>query len=127
MNQHYPTFYLWYDFSKLVIVSNSLPVNSESIGVNQSGVDKKLSILTDFKPGQFGVGDLTESNLVYSPTPQYRLIDMYSNGDIKEIDYSVFWQDTQGILYPLLLFPGQSMTLKMLFVRKSLFHNAWNI
>lgn len=127
MNQHYPTFYMWYDFSKLVIVSNSLPVNSESIGVNESGVNKKLSILTDFKPDQFGQGDQTESNLVYSPQPQYRLIDMYSNGDIREIDYNVFWQDTRGRLNQLLLFPGQSLTIKLLFVRKSLYHNNWKM
>lgn len=120
MSQTYPTFYNWYDFKSLIITSNSLPIASEAIGAvvgGQSGLNTQLSIITDFVPTQWGTND-TASKLVYSPEPQYRYLDMYSNQSIRKLDFQILYEDKFGQIRPLFLAPGQEASIKMLFVKK---------
>lgn len=121
MSQEYPTFYLWYDFRNILVTSNTLPISSEAIASrDQDGTNRSLSIVTDFIPFQFGIGEQTKTPFVYQPQPQYRLIDLYSHQPIRSIDYQVFWEDKFGNINEFLLNPGQEMTMKMLFVKKDI-------
>ena len=127
MRQEYATFYNWSDFKSLIITSNSLPIASEAIGTisgGQQGTNTQLSIITDFVPTQFGTSD-SASKLVYSPEPQYRLLDMYSNQSIRQLDFQIRYQDKYDVIRPIFLAPGQEASIKLLFVKKHLFSNEY--
>jgi hypothetical protein len=40
------------------------------------------------------------------PSAEYRLIDMYGNDELHNIDINVFWKDKKGVLRPFNLGSG---------------------
>ena len=126
MQQQFQTFYNWYDFRSLIVISNTLPISTQlTENQNQLGLNTQIPIITDFIPTQFGVGSDTLSRLEYLPTAEYRLLDMNSSSPIKTIDFKVLWTSrsniTNGTFTPnvLELAPGQEFTMKILFVKRS--------
>lgn len=91
------------------------PSNTAGTGIPAS------SIITDFVGGADTVAGL-RSDIVYLPATQYRLIDILGNVNNK-IDITVLLVDKQGKTYPFLLNAGAAATIKMLWVKKSLYKN----
>jgi hypothetical protein len=54
----------------------------------------------------------------YVPQSEYRLLDMNSSMNMNRVDVHVYWKDQFGTLHPLLLRPGCSAHVKLMFRRK---------
>jgi len=116
---------LWTPVLSIVFCSNTLPIVPNQIsaplifvngtkyqnGGNNSDV---AQIITDF------VSDtgIYKPNIVYTPSAQYRLIELTGNRPIYTLDISVFWKDRFGQLNPFQLASGCSSTIKFLFTKK---------
>jgi hypothetical protein len=115
----------WTPITSLVFTSGTLPVvpnqvstplifnNSQQIalGGNNSAVS---NIITDLVVQS---GDY-RSNVVYLPEAQYRLITLRGNTPLKQIDLEIFYRVKTGQLIPFRLGSGQTVTMKLAFLKK---------
>lgn len=135
MTQEYQALFHWWDPLRISFKSNIMGLRSEYTSI-QNTVSNEISVaggsgsgipsitqLTDFIPA-FDSGNASgwRSNLVYLPTSQYRLLDLIGVGS-RNIDLNVVWFDKQNIEHQFYLAPNRTATVKMLFVKKSLFKN----
>ena len=121
----YPTTYLWSPVSSIVFTSSNLPVSPSNVSnpiVTRDGTNLLLSgqsntrmIITDLV-----AGDNYKPYLVYTPSAEYRFMDLKGGVPIKDIDIQVYYQDRQGNLNELKLSSGSSCSIKLLFQRKVL-------
>lgn len=119
MKQSYIALADWNDLSSIVFTTGTIPVKSENIPAqNGSGLQNFRNILTDFQPLINSGPDLF-SLIQYFPPGEYRLIDLEGTIPLKKFDIQAFWQDGNQNLFPILLAPGATATLKMLFRKKS--------
>jgi hypothetical protein len=129
MKQDYPTTSNWSVFQRLSLISNipiipeatpqSQPFNSNG-NVQDKGISSQKLILTDFQAhGNDVFGWESNLQVIYSPTGQYRYLDMCSNQPLKSLDLQVFWDDIYGNTYPLFLAPNSSFNCKIMFRKKS--------
>jgi hypothetical protein len=65
-------------------------------------------------------GDNYKPYLVYTPSAEYRFMDLKGGVPIKDIDIQVYYQDRQGNINELKLSSGSSCSIKLLFQRKVL-------
>ncbi len=126
-NGEYTVVNMWTGLRKIVLKSKNLPISKEFIpSYNENGTQNDLAaslqILTDFVPELSVAGD-TRTVVYYNPTSQYRLVDLLTDDPIYTVDVQVYWEDVLGNLYPLELSSLQSASVKMAFVRKSLYKN----
>lgn len=115
----------WTPITSLVFTSGTLPVvpnqvstplvfsNNQQIalGGNNAAVS---NIITDLVVQS---GDY-RSNVVYIPEAQYRLITLRGNTPLKQIDLEIFYRVKTGQLIPFRLGSGQSVTMKLAFLKK---------
>jgi hypothetical protein len=110
----------------LVFTSNTLPIQSNQVstplvfnnaqevvlGGNNSDF---ANIITDLvsDTGQY------KPNLVYNPTSEYRLITLYGNRPLFNIDLNIFWRNKFGQLIPYEINSGEAVTIKCAFLKKS--------
>ena len=110
----------------LVFTSNTLPIQTNQISTplvynNNQIIDyagnnsATANIITDL------VSDTGtySPNLVYSPSAEYRLITMYGNAPLTNLDISIFYKIRSGALIPFRLQSGGSVTMKLSFLKKS--------
>jgi hypothetical protein len=123
--QEYSTVALWTPITSIVFTSNTLPIVPNNIsapllfingqifgnGGNNSNISQ---VITDF------VSDngIYKPNIVYTPTAQYRLVNLVGNTPIYNLDINVFWKDRVGVLQPFRLTSGSTGTIKILFTRR---------
>ena len=124
--EEYNALDLWFDIRKIVVTTSSIPIVPEASPIaynisNSNGLGAYLPILTDFVVSYNNIQDIT-SILVYNPTAQYRLIDMNSKAPITRINLAFYWQSEIGTLFPIFLSPAQSITVKIGFLKKSLYN-----
>ncbi len=128
IQQKYPSTPAWSPITSLVFTTALMPINNELIGkpviVNSNPLlDSDLpnnnfsAVLTDLEV-QLTRGDEYKPNVYYSPTAEYRLIDLQSNSPINSIQISIAWKDVYGVSHPLLLEPGTGASMKIMFRRK---------
>lgn len=123
--QEYSTIALWTPITSIVFTSNTLPVVPANISspllfingevYNNGGNNSNISqVVTDF------VSDdgIYKPNIVYTPTAQYRLINLVGNTPIYNLDLNVYWKSRTGVLQPFKLSSGSTATIKLLFTRK---------
>lgn len=113
--QEIKSFYLWYDISKINILSSTLNTESEYIG-NKQGKNATLDILTDFTPSV--TEESFDTNYIFFPVGPYRLIDFNSNQDLRTFEFRVRWEDKYGNSYPLYLSPSDELNIKLVFIKK---------
>lgn len=111
------------DLKSIIVTTTSIPVNTEYItssGTTTQGTIRP--IITDFIPindPNTSILPLADQRLQYFP-PFYRLTDLVGKKELRQIDIKVFISTTDGILFPLLLAPQQSSSIKLAFIRKKL-------
>jgi len=124
ISQEYSTIPAWNPVKALVFASNTIPITATGVGapylyngsqvISESANSNIIQSITDF----------TSSNadyrgfINYTPSGEYRLIDMMSNTPLTDINISVFWQDKSGTLIPFYLLAGESATMKLMFRKK---------
>lgn len=123
MTQDSATFYLWYDI-KDVVITTSLPISPEIIGtIGSQGAYNTIPILTDVSTSFFGQSGQQKMSINYIPEPQYRLIDVNDHTQLSKIDFKFFYRTKHLELRNFYLAPLTTLTMKILFVKKSLFKN----
>lgn len=119
-------FYTYGGFRSIeVSSSNTLMCQNEYIQDQNPNTGKMdttgnsfSSILCDFKV------DITNgfeiyNNVVYNPTAQFRYISFTQAHALRTFNFSVFWKDSYGNRYPLVLRPGTVFQSKWLFEKKN--------
>lgn len=127
--QEYSTIACFSPIVGLVFTSNTLPIqpnqvstpvvynNAQQIVLGGTNSDF-ANIITDLvsDTGQY------KPNLVYNPTSEYRLITLYGNRPLSNIDIQVFWRDKFGKLNPFRLASGEAITIKVAFLKKGTYN-----
>ena len=110
----------------IVFTSNTLPIqpNQVSTPVNlQNNLQlgfvgnnaASANIITDL----ISDSGLYTPNLVYQPSAQYRLVTLYGNAPLTNLDISVFYRLRNGSLVPFRLQSGGTLSMKIAFLKKS--------
>ena len=118
--QEYPTLYNLQSLKTIVFKCPALPVRSEFV----PGVTSQLNwdnILTDFQPDSGEPSGFRSYLQFSSPSFGYRLIDMLHSQPLRNISVAVYWRDTVGHEYPIYVPPNDSITIKIRFIKRSLF------
>jgi hypothetical protein len=109
------------DLQTIVLTSNLPTIPQWTAVSTDAGKASSLPILTDFEP-IVGSGLETTNQAIrlqYQPS-LYRLIPMIKEAPIKTVQVNLFWQDKEGRLNPILIAPGESVNIKILFIKKGL-------
>jgi hypothetical protein len=127
--QDYPTAPNWCPIQSVLFTSSLLPTYPSNVGTprnfgintanTNNGANNNISsVLTDFEVSlTTGLEYLPQ--IQYTPTAEYRLIDLISNQPLNSIELSCYWKDVYGGLHPLLLLVGCNANLKLLFRKKT--------
>jgi len=127
--QEYSTGPLWTPIQSMVFTTALLPVVPELTTVPKVyGSDSKFfnvgnnsnitNVLTDFEVG-LSTGSEYRPNIQYTPTAEYRLVDLFGNQPLSAIEIRVFWKDQWGNLTPFRLNSGCSASIKIMFRKKN--------
>lgn len=124
--QQYSTIPLWNPVSSFVFITSILPINPESISApytagatltnagNNSAVG---TVLTDFEI-PLDNGWETKPTISYSPSAEYRLVDMNGNSNLNNIQISIGWRNKLGVFIPLNIGPNGYAQIKLLFRKR---------
>lgn len=125
LRQEFQTLNLWYDIYKILLLSKTMinrkeyiaSENITDVGSLGVGNSKQLNILTDFDY-EFETANATR--IRYSPTSEFRWIDLMSNTPMKKIDVQVaiLNKEDPANPIPLTLNPGDNFNVKLLFRKK---------
>jgi len=132
MYQEISTVSLWNPVASIVFCSSMLPIyptqtskpniiSNQSNNLTSSGENANLTnILSDF---EIPVSDTNQYRpiILYAPSAEYRLVDMFSGSNLNKINISVFWKTHYGELIPFKIDPGCAAHMKILFRRKDFY------
>lgn len=111
----------------IVFCSNTLPVEANIISTPLVYNNNQLLIFAGNNAATANIiTDLVSDsgvytpNLVYQPQSEYRRINLYGNSPLSNLDLSVFYRLRNGSLIPFRLQSGGSITMKILFQKKSM-------
>lgn len=120
VKQEYNSLFNWNTCRSIVFVSNTVPVASENVNVQNSNSKNGSTyrrILTDFEP-QIETGssnNTLRSYLQYYPQGEYRLIDLHSDQPLYTFDIQIFFETSDQQLYELKINQGEYISMKILF------------
>ena len=130
--QEYSTGALFTPISSIVFSTSLIPVlpsntakpsvvDGDGSLISTGNNNNISSMITDFEV-QENSGYGFSGVLSYTPTAEYRMIDLNNSSSEKlnNIDITVFWKDQYSNLHPLYLQPGCKCDLKILFRKKKL-------
>lgn len=136
--QEHSTTVLFSPISSIVFSTSLLPVQNTLLskpaifnfydGITSSNLRSSgnnnvtAPILTDFEL-QGATGTTSQTKITYTPTAEYRMIDLRGTTPVNAIEVSVFWKDKFSGLHRFELAAGCAATIKLLFRRKD-FYNA---
>lgn len=120
--QEYSVLALWSSLRKILITSNTIPIQSEYTPTGNSGISSTLPVITDFIP-QNELPGQSRSIAYYNPSAQYRLVDLKSSCELRTIDLKIYWQDIFQNIYPLLISKYQQASIKLAFIKKTLYND----
>lgn len=120
----------WSPITALVFTSNTLPIQTNQVStpvifddnqlVNFAGNNSNIAnIITDMVSdnGQY------RPNVVYEPRAEYRLITMYGNRPLSNVDLSIFYRVKSGELIPFRINSGEAVTIKLAFLKKTAYND----
>lgn len=115
---------LWCPVAAIVFTSNLLPivpnqlsnpiVYNEGVILSQAADNNFAQIITDLATNEYGY----RCNVLYTPTAEFRRIELTGNTPLTNLDVNVFWRSKFGELLPFKLSSGASASIKFLFERK---------
>jgi len=111
MRQSQPSLELWSEISRVVILSNSIPIRQE-LQPTQDDVVKR--VLFDFNVT--GAPDKGKITFFLQGPPRY--LDLLSDYPLTQMDAEFTWQNAEGFSYPIYLNLNDSATMKIQFVKK---------
>lgn len=123
-SQEISTIDTWTPINAVVFTTTAIPItvnqfsasSSLNLDTPSSSLDNAFAfIITDLQTNQQGY----RPNLLYTPTAEYRRIDLTGNQPLKTIDVNVFWRTKTGSLVPFILASGAMSSIKLLFEKKS--------
>ena len=123
--QESSTISSWSPISSIVFSSATLPIVSNQLSAPLIYADGGIVYAQDGNNANFAqiitdfIADDSKykPNLIYTPT-QLRLVDLYGNQPISQVDIQVFWKSKLGQFYPLLLNSGGACSIKIMFSKK---------
>jgi hypothetical protein len=136
--QEHSTTILFSPISSLVFSTSLLPVQNTLLskpaifnfydGVTSSNLRSSgnnnvtAPVLTDFEL-QGATGTSSQTRITYTPTAEYRMLDLRGTTPVNAVEVSVFWKDKYSGLHRFNLAAGCAASIKILFRRKD-FYNA---
>ena len=101
---------------EIQLTSSTLPIRAELDSLQgeiSSSISNKVS---DFV---IQPANIYENRIMmeYLPTAEYRWIELVGTSDIRDIRLEVFYKTFRGTQFPLLIFPGSHMSIKIAFTR----------
>ena len=136
--QEHSTTILFSPISSLVFSTSLLPVQNTllskpaifnfydgatSSNLRSSGNNNVTApVLTDFEL-QGATGTSSQTRITYTPTAEYRMLDLRGTTPVNAVEVSVFWKDKYSGLHRFNLAAGCAASIKILFRRKD-FYNA---
>jgi hypothetical protein len=111
--------------SQLLLTSTSLPIYAEYIATTSASNPNAgmgnitLATITDFLIGVDSELASQANGYLYVPT-LYRIVSMKGGAPLTYWDVQVYIRQTDGTVFPLYLAPGESMSVKLLFLKKGL-------
>lgn len=115
---------LWCPIAAIVFTSNLLPivpnqlsnpiVYNEGVILSQAADNNFAQIITDLATNEYGY----RCNVLFTPTAEFRRIELTGNTPLTNLDVNVFWRSKFGELLPFKLSSGASASIKFLFERK---------
>lgn len=125
MSQETPLLSLYISILNVIVATTTLPVSAELIAIRSGDTSSTFNTISDFTPGQ--LANYSDNFTPYVYNPQfYRLVDLLSNTGLNKLDFQIYYSDADGNVFPLYLLPSQKLTIKFIFVKKSLYNNEYN-
>ena len=125
-SQEYSTLPMLNPVAGIVFTSASIPVVPSNAGSPliydgsyqiQTGNNAFIIMeITDFAT----VNSDYRGFINYTPSGQYRMIDLQGNNPLTTLDMQCFWKDRSGVSRPLYLLSGCTCTIKMLFQKRNI-------
>jgi hypothetical protein len=123
--QEFSTVSSWSPITAFVFTSNTLPINPNQVSTPLVYNDTQQVVLGGNNADTLNViTDLVSNdgtykpNLVYEPTAEYRLITLFGNRPLFNIDLQIYWRTKLGGLVPFRLQSGGTVTIKIAFLKK---------
>lgn len=124
LTQEFSTENILTPVSSIVFTTSSIPIvpnqmsgplvySNNSIVNTSSNNNAFALIITDM-----AVDGNYQGSVLYTPSGEYRRIDLSGNSPLTNIDIQVFWKNRQGQLIPFYLWSGCSCSIKLLFEKK---------
>jgi hypothetical protein len=133
VSQDHQTASLMNPVQSIIFSTTFLPVVMENVGapiitngsspvtIRSSNTANVFPIVTSFIV-PFSAASNYKPDVTYTPSSEYRLVDMYGTTPVHQVDVQVFWSDPFGVRHPFFLGSGCSGSLKILFRRKDYFN-----
>ena len=128
ITQELSSIQFWSPASCITITTDFLPVNRVIIATPQLyAQDNSLLIpnnnaLTQPILLEYSVPDAIYTKTInYNPTAQYQFFDMMSDTPLYNIDFKFWFRSKSGVLFPIYLNSGSSVSLKLGFFKKDKF------
>lgn len=119
MKQQLISVATWNPVKQIIFTSGLLPINSEFTATSDNSFQK---ILTDFEPLNSSGQDV-RTILQFFPQGPYRLIDCIGTNPLYRLDFNIKWKDAYGNLYDVVIPFLHLISVKFLFVKRSLYKN----
>ena len=122
VTQDYPSTYRWIAVQRYILIGNGLSTVNEFLPAANGGYNQtSIPFLIDFTPDYSSSSDAAGTgagNILYTPTAEFKRIELQSDTPLKSITLSVSVMTNTGVLLPVYLGPQGSFSCKLLFERK---------
>lgn len=122
--QQYSCVQNFQTINQLVVISNSLKCRSEFILSENNSLLNSSSVLFSLNP-LLESEQSQKSTLVYTSNGAYRLVDVLSRGNQRQLDMAVYYTTSDGTFSPVYLAKNEVCTLKLGFFKRSMFNNQY--
>lgn len=118
-----------------IFTTYTIPINKEFTQVAPNIVNNEVNnsrdaftpILTDFEIDRSAQSLDFRGNYQYNTTGEYRLVDLVNTQPLKTIDLRINWLDVYGNISPVLIRKGDLVSVKLIFIKRSLKKNFTKI
>ena len=125
----------WSPVQSIVFQSTIIPIEPQLTGqpqnlnttdpTTQGNIYKQQAltkVLTDFVFPLTTGTEITNQELYYIPSGEYRLVDLLGGNSITQLTFAVLWKDKFGVLHPMTIDAGSSASLLCLLRKKNYKH-----